>query len=543
MARILLFLVLFCLPTALAAQGSILRVYPDVRSISSLATGDVDGDSHPDIVVGLANDAGPWPFGAVVAYSGRDGSVLFTQAGQGRYDRFGYSVATGDLNGDGCSDIVVGTDYGAVSNPSPTLVEAYSGRDGSRLWAMPWPVGESASARLYPVWTGDFDGDTRDDVAITMDSGGAYPTHLYLVSGVDGTVLAMLSEPAVPAYGRCVGVGRFDSDAIDDLLIADGYAIQPVQLISGAHHALIRTLPWPRPPAASPATPPALAGDVNRDGIDDVVFGWVDGPPMYTGTAIVYSGADGSTLHTWVGGAPYSRFGDRVAAAGDVDGDGNGDVIVTASPLSQVAPASAQVFSGADGTELMSLVEYWQSGGALRYPTSAGDVDGDGKDDVLFAQSDLGSPTSSRVELAVRGLGVPVRFSRHGTPYEMRVPVGIGVRVPTEDVLGHTMTVSLRGAQAYSGFTALLIGPRAAVPLDMVGMLGATLRVQPMISVVVTPVSVAYGPSASADLALTWPDSPALVGVSVEMQWVHEDQWAPNPLRLALTEALTVQLH
>ncbi|MCA8944425.1 MAG: VCBS repeat-containing protein, partial [Planctomycetes bacterium] len=264
-------------------------------------TGDLDGDGRPDLIVGFVSEQLAVDPGSVVAYSGLDRSVLFSLTGQGPYDDFGRSVATGLLDGDGNADIVVGSKYGAVGNPDPTLVETYSGLDGSNLWMMPWPAGESASPRIDRVWTGDFDGDARDDVALSIDSGGSFLAHLYLLSGVDGSTLAILSEPSVPIRDGCVGVGRFDGDAIDDLLVADRYAMQSVLALSGADYSVLREFAWPRPAASAPVTPPSVAGDVDGDGIDDVVFGWSDGPPTHAGQAFVYSGTDGTLLFPWSG--------------------------------------------------------------------------------------------------------------------------------------------------------------------------------------------------------------------------------------------------
>ena len=70
----------------------------------------------------------------------------------------------------------------------------------------------------------------------------------------------------------------------------------------------------------------AFAGDVNSDGYVDVIVGAPDFGTL--GCAIVQSGADGSTLHTFLGVDDGGRFGFSVAGAGDVDNDGHADLIV-----------------------------------------------------------------------------------------------------------------------------------------------------------------------------------------------------------------------
>ena len=79
------------------------------------------------------------------------------------------------------------------------------------------------------------------------------------------------------------------------------------------------------------------AGDVNGDGFADVIVGAIGADPgglQFAGSAYVYSGADGSLLHQWDGGAADDWFGESVSGAGDVNGDGFADVIVGADGAS-----------------------------------------------------------------------------------------------------------------------------------------------------------------------------------------------------------------
>ena len=71
---------------------------------------DIDADGHPDLIVGApGDDAAGIDFGAALAYSGGDGSLLYRLSGRGSGQDFGAAVAgIGDWDGDGHDDLLVG---------------------------------------------------------------------------------------------------------------------------------------------------------------------------------------------------------------------------------------------------------------------------------------------------------------------------------------------------------------------------------------------------------------------------------------------------
>lgn len=73
------------------------------------------------------------------------------------------------------------------------------------------------------------------------------------------------------------------------------------------------------------------AGDVDRDGYPDIIVGAVQVAASLPGSARVYSGHDGRLLFTFVGDGAGDAFGHSVSGAGDVNKDGYDDVIVGAS--------------------------------------------------------------------------------------------------------------------------------------------------------------------------------------------------------------------
>lgn len=131
------------------------------------------------------------------------------------------------------------------------------------------------------------------------------------------------------------------------------------------------------------------AGDVNGDGFADVIFGadWADpGGRWNAGSAYVLSGLDGSQLFQFDGAAGHDRLGNSVSGAGDVDGDGMDDLIVgawTADPNGFQNAGSAYVYSGASGALLHRFdgeSDYAWLGSAV---SGAGDVNADGYADLL----------------------------------------------------------------------------------------------------------------------------------------------------------------
>jgi len=241
---------------------------------------------------------------------------------------------------------------------------------------------------------GDIDGDGRADFAVSAPMAGAGYGRVRLHSGVDAHSIWEITGPAAGAsFGSSLAaVGDIDGDGICDLAIGAHLASAPgavgcglVRLVSGANGITIRDrrgdsggdhMGWSV----------AAAGDVDHDGVPDVLGGAIDDDDLgeSTGSVRIWSGASGATIRTLVGAGSREIFGWSLSGGADVDGDGTSDV-VAGGPYFTITPASGVVraHSGATGALLWSAAGPGVYDGFGSAVALVGDVDGDGRSDVL----------------------------------------------------------------------------------------------------------------------------------------------------------------
>ncbi|MFG0316208.1 MAG: FG-GAP repeat domain-containing protein [Planctomycetota bacterium JB042] len=144
------------------------------------------------------------------------------------------------------------------------------------------------------------------------------------------------------------------------------------------------------------ATGQAVGGgaDVDGDGTPDVVVGSTG-----AGRVDVLSGVDFTVLRTHLAPSPnIGTFGRAVDLVGDVDGDGRGDVAV-ATPIAGSGQEAVAVYSGQTGGPIHSFTGHVEFGGYGRSVRGPGDVDGDGRADVLIGSWSFFGADKGAVEL------------------------------------------------------------------------------------------------------------------------------------------------
>ena len=462
----------------------------DRAGISVSSAGDVNGDGIDDVIIGAAgadangsdsgeayvvfgSDAG---FAASLDLASLNGTNGFRLDGVAAGDSFGRSVsAGGDVNGDGIDDIVVGArraDPNGNSNAGSTYV-VFGSDAGFAASLDPSTLNGANGFRVDGIDGGDqagfsvsghadVNGDGFDDVivgAYFAEPNGTGESYVVFGGNASGFQAVLdLSAPDLGAPGG--GVSVLEGLAVNDRF---GWSVSD-------------------------------AGDVNGDGFDDVIVGTPYG--SVNGTAgesyVVFGSAAGlgvtfdpSTLNGTNGFrldgiGPGDRSGYAVSSAGDVNGDGFDDVILGARLADGLTGADAgesyivfgaaggfaadldlSTLNGTNGVRLDGVDPYDRSGVSV---SSAGDVNGDGFDDVIVGGW-LASPGGSFAGESYVVFGSAAGIGTGGT-FDLGSLNGTnGFRIDGSDAGDNSgRSVSSAGDVNGDGFDDLLVGAYGADP-------------------------------------------------------------------------------
>jgi hypothetical protein len=422
---------------------------------SVASAGDVNNDGFDDVIVGaplydadpVANDDQGGAFLYMGSSAGLEASASWTAvSGQDDAD-FGRAVAAaGDMNGDGYDDICVGAEnFDHVNRilDGQGAAFVYLG-SASGLGSAPAVTLESDSVSgLGDAVSGggDIDNDGYADLVVgapaysdqQIGEGRAYA---YL----GGSELGAEVEPPEPAsscpeavavenlesclplklawtgsaedpegaslYGAAVAGADVNGDGFSDVVVGAPWMgsdteshLGKAYLYLGGEAGPQATAAWTVQsvdPGARLGASISSAGDVNADGFEDVVIGSPGADvmvPDYDGSVMVFHGSASGldTVPSWTAtpGQVNARLGASVATAGDVNGDGHDDVVVGANlyDADEVDEGRALVYLGSlAGLELNAAWTAESDQAAAQFGSSvssAGDVDGDGFHDVV----------------------------------------------------------------------------------------------------------------------------------------------------------------
>ena len=405
----------------------VLRVFGDDSADSlgagitdALAFGDVNGDGFDDMILGVpsANSPAGFTSGEVVVLFGRsdlpassvdlntDGAI--SAAGETRIlattegAMLGHAVASGDVDGDGLDDLIIGAPdgntqgpgtgevvivYGAKTLPG-TVVDLAQAADKTTI------LGDNAQERTgWSVASGDINADGNDDLIIGAPGASPGASHqggtvfvIYGHAGLRGATIDLNTDGAI---GTALETRIFGDRSGDE---------------TGSSVA---------------------SGDINGDGFDDVIIGADRANALFTtdrGATYVIYGRDSlagtivdlSSTTDAVGPAGETRIFGRVAnswlgasvASGDINNDGFDDVVMSATGIKGVGdnfqvgevyalygsatlPGTVVDLNRPPGTfgdtRITGTEEFVEFG----FSVASADVTGDGFDDLI-----LGAPQS-----------------------------------------------------------------------------------------------------------------------------------------------------
>jgi hypothetical protein len=292
--------------------------------------------------------------------------IIDGRAGQG--ELFGAVVASaGDVNGDGFADLLVGAPKSNTGSPGRLYLffGSASGLDPASPQIIEGPLGGGAFG-LSAGSAGDVNGDGYGDVVVGAPhatvanatfTGRAfvfYGSAFGLKTGANDYVTIDGADGADGQFGfSATGAGDVNGDGFADIIVSASGArvggmagVGKVYVFKGGAAGL-DTAPfkvWAGPDGGGFGTVATGAGDINGDGIADVLItapSMPVGASINVGRAYLYLGsATGFVTSPAILDSPFgaeARFGHGASSAGDIDRDGFADIVIGA-PQAQIGP-------------------------------------------------------------------------------------------------------------------------------------------------------------------------------------------------------------
>ncbi len=357
----------------------------------SVAIGDLDGDGKPDLAVANFNSDNVSVYrntsasGSIAAGSFAP-KVDFATEVQPR------SVAIGDLDGDGKPDLVVAN----ASSDNISVLRNTSASGSITAGSFAPKVNFANGLRPTSVAIGDLDGDGKPDLVVVNESSNT--VSVLRNTSSSGSITAGSFAPQVDfATGntpRSVAIGDLDGDGKPDLAVANLFSSNvSVYRNTSSSGSITAGSFAPAVDFATSVGPVSLAiGDLDGDGKPDLA---VANSSSISVSVLRNTSSSGSiTAGSFAPIVNFATgFGPRSLAIGDLDGDGKPDLAVTNEYSNTVSvlrntSASGNITAGSFAPKVDFAT------GVEPYSVAIGDLDGDGKPDLA-----VGNLNSSNVSV------------------------------------------------------------------------------------------------------------------------------------------------
>ena len=420
----------------------------DLSGWSIDIAGDINGDGYDDILIGAmyndenGNNAGQtylifgkstgWTMG--IDLSNADASFLGEGDASGRM-----VVGVGDVNADGYDDFAIG------AQGSNSAGQTYLIFGKARGWGNDVPLSDSNASFLGEsvkdysgnsiAGAGDVNGDGYDDIligAVYNDESGLYAGQTYVIFGkktgwimdmnLSNSDASFMGENEGDYSGRAIAcVGDVNGDRYDDILIGANGNDEGGNLSGQTYLIFGKPNGWTMDTSLSNANASFIgeyteddsgfsvagAGDVNRDGYDDILIGAKtnDGGSNNAGqTYLIFGRTNGWTMDvnltnsnaSFLGEHEEDNSGYSITGFGDVNGDGYDDFMIGAIYNDDGDPQAGQTYlvlgnntgwsmnTSLSTTDASFIGEQTSDASGLAISIS-GDVNGDGYDDIIIS--------------------------------------------------------------------------------------------------------------------------------------------------------------
>ncbi|MBX3464565.1 MAG: protein kinase [Planctomycetes bacterium] len=362
------------LPDQTVAYGHVLLRVPDA-----------DGDTLEDLCV-AAPPAGTRGGGYLEWRRLADGSLQRTWSHDDDSQSFGLAVvALGDVDGDLCTDLLVGAPMARRNTYASAAVSLRSGRGGDELWRLDDDT-PSFGAALASL--GDLDGDGIADAAVGIPPMTLSPAdrgRVLVLSGRTGRPLFEVTADRGGVWfgGAVADAGDTNGDGFVDLLVGGNFGRTPglVALFDGRNGALLSTLA--DADASTDFGRSVLGiGDVDGDGLADIAIGapGSSSAGRLPGEVHVVSGRTGRTLYQLRGDSAGDAFGSVLCRLPWYRRDRRPALAVAARSGGPLGTGYVRVFDVGSGAPLQTLSNsVGRVGAAL---VDLGDLEGDGLRDL-----------------------------------------------------------------------------------------------------------------------------------------------------------------